>query len=56
MKHRTRDILRCLLSVEDIDLLKENGLNPYQYKLVEKNAQIKTFSNFDDTHTINLRW
>ena len=57
MKSRTRDILNCLLSFEDIELLKENGFNPYKYKLVEKNAEIKIFQVFDESENpISLRW
>ena len=56
MKQRTKDVLKCLLSLEDIDLLTFYGYDPYRFKLVRKTAEIKTFSTFDDTQTIKVRW
>jgi len=56
VKQRTKDILKSLLSLEDIDLLEFYGHDPYKYKLVDKTAETKTFSTFDDTKIIKLRW
>lgn len=56
MKQRTKDILKCLLSLEDIDLLTFYGHDPYKFKLIDKTAETKTFSTFDNSKTISLRW
>ena len=48
MNQRTKDVLKCLLSLEDIDLLEFYGHNPYKYKLIDKTAETKTFATFDD--------
>ena len=56
MKQRTKDILRCLLTTEDVDLLEFYGQDPYKFKLIGKTAETKTFSTFDDKKIIKLRW
>lgn len=56
MKKRTRDILDCLLGLDDISLLEFYGYSPYRYKLVDKTAEIKTFQTFDDNKIISVRW
>ena len=57
MKPHTMDKLKCVLDKADIELLERNGYNPYKYKLIDKNAVIKTFQDFDEIeHAFSFRW
>jgi hypothetical protein len=57
MKLKTKQKLNCLLSLEDIDLLKENNHNPYEFMILEKNAEVKVFQVIDQSQKpISLRY
>ena len=57
MKFKTKEKLKCLLSLEDIDLLKENNYNPYEFMILEKNAEVKVFQVINKSQNpISLRY
>jgi len=57
MKFKTKEKLKCLLSLEDIDLLKEHNYNPYEFMILETNAEVKVFQVINKSQNpISLRY
>ena len=57
MKFKTRKALDRLLTAKEIKLLEQHNYNPFEYMILERNAEVKVFQVINESQNpISLRY